>query len=163
MDLLYNLSMITGYSLKVFLVLSVLMASVVFSLAGAETCKPTDPDMLGPFYKPGTPVRSSVGTGYILRGVVLSSRDCTAVQGAQVEFWLTGPEGQYDDRYRATVYGDNNGAYQFKSNAPKPYAGRPPHIHIRVTAAGFKTLITQHYPEKGSTGSNLDIVLIPSE
>src|SRR5688572_40240 len=26
-------------------------------------CKPTSPDMLGPFYEPGAPVRTSVGSG----------------------------------------------------------------------------------------------------
>ncbi len=31
-------------------------------------CKPTQPDMLGPFYEPGAPVRTSVGSGYVLSG-----------------------------------------------------------------------------------------------
>jgi hypothetical protein len=32
---------------------------------------------------------------------------------------------------------------------------------MRVTANGFKTLITQHYPEAGSKKGTLDLVLIP--
>jgi hypothetical protein len=35
-------------------------------------CKPTQPDMLGPFYEPGAPVRTSVGSGYELSGRVLA-------------------------------------------------------------------------------------------
>lgn len=155
--------MSAGYFLKIHFLVCVFIAHAAFSPAGTGTCKPTDPDMLGPFYKPGAPVRSSVGTGYILSGVVRSSRDCSVIKGAQVEFWLTGPEGQYDDRYRATLFADNKGAYQFESNVPGPYAGRPPHIHIRVSAPGFRTLITQHYPEKGSSRATFDLVLIPSE
>ena len=133
------------------------------SSAGVDDCRPTEPDMLGPFYEADAPVRSSVGKGYVLSGIVRSSKDCSPVSGAHIEFWLTGPDGQYDDSHRATVYADDKGAYRFESNYPKPYYGRPPHIHIRVTARGFSPLVTQHYPEKRKSGATFDLVLIPSE
>ncbi|CAA9573800.1 MAG: hypothetical protein AVDCRST_MAG88-2608, partial [uncultured Thermomicrobiales bacterium] len=47
----------------------------------------------------------------------------------------------------------------FESNAPPPYAGRPPHIHIRVTAPGFPPLVTQHYPRAGQSTATFDLVL----
>jgi protocatechuate 3,4-dioxygenase beta subunit len=128
----------------------------------AETCKPTDPDMLGPFYKSDAPIRSAVGKGYIMTGMVKSSRDCSAIKGARIEFWLVNPEGTYDDEHRATVFSDAAGAYRFESNMPKPYFGRPPHIHIRVSSEGHETLVTQHYSEEGKTLSPFDLVLVPS-
>lgn len=131
--------------------------------AGGETCTPTEPDMLGPFYKAGAPVRSSVGIGYIVSGFVRSSADCAPIKGAQIEFWLTGPEGAYGDNYRATVLADEKGAFRFESTAPKPYFGRPPHIHIRVSAPGFRTLVTQHYPARDQSSALFDLVLIPSQ
>jgi len=91
----------------------------------AATCVPTEEDALGPFYKPNTPVRSSVGKGYVLQGVVRSSKDCAAVPGAAVELWLAGPDGGYDDAHRATIIADASGAYRFESNVPPPYYGRP--------------------------------------
>jgi len=124
-------------------------------------CNPTEPDMLGPFYKAGAPERSQVGKGYILGGVVRSSRDCSPIPGATIEFWLAGPDGRYDDDYRATVHSGPEGEYSFESNPPGPYYGRPPHIHIRVSAKGFKTLITQHYPKEKADRASLDLVLIP--
>jgi len=127
----------------------------------AETCAPTRADMLGPFYKPGAPVRSSVGKGYILSGVVRSSVDCTPLKGARTEFWLAGPNGEYDDDHRATVFSDNEGRYKFESNYPRPYSGRPPHIHIRTSSEGFQTLTTQHYPQKGKSSDVFDLVLVP--
>ncbi|HXX56579.1 MAG TPA: hypothetical protein VEI96_01095 [Thermodesulfovibrionales bacterium] len=148
--------------MKIFLFFPVLLTAV-FSLAQAETCKPTEPDMLGPFYKAGAPVRSSVGRGYVLNGVVRSSRDCSPIRGANIEFWLAGPDGKYDDNHRATVYADNAGAFRFESDYPGHYNDRPPHIHVRVSAAGFKTLVTQHYPEKSASGATLDLVLISAE
>jgi protocatechuate 3,4-dioxygenase beta subunit len=137
--------------------------TVVLSSAEAQNCKPTEPDMLGPFYKAGAAVRLSVGKGYVLNGVVRSSKDCSLIGGAEIEFWLAGPDGRYDDSHRATVYADNKGAFRFESNYPKAYNGRPPHVHIRVSAGGFRTLVTQHYPEQDKSSTTFDLVLIPSE
>ena len=119
--------------------------------------------MLGPFYEPHAPVRSSVGKGYVLTGVVRSATDCSPIAKARIEFWLTGPDGRYGDEYRATVFSDKAGTYRFESNTPKPYYGRPPHIHIRVSADGYRTLITQHYPALNTTKADFDLVLIPGK
>jgi protocatechuate 3,4-dioxygenase beta subunit len=128
----------------------------------AATCTPTEEDALGPFYKPDAPARTSVGKGYILRGFVRSSKDCRPVPGAMIELWLAGPDGEYDDARRATIIADASAAYRFESNVPPPYYGRPPHIHLRVTAKGFRTLVTQHYPSKGTVNAVFDIVLVPA-
>lgn len=141
---------------------SLAMFAIAAAIGRAETCKPTEPDMLGPFYKSGAPVRAAVGKGYILSGIVKSSEDCSAIKGARIEFWLVNPEGSYDDEHRATVFSDAAGSYRFESNVPKPYFGRPSHIHIMVSAEGHKTLVTQHYPEKGKTRASFDLVLVPS-
>jgi protocatechuate 3,4-dioxygenase beta subunit len=144
----------------------VLLAGLLFvialSAASQAACKPTGSDMLGPFYKPNAPMRSSVGTGYVLRGTVRSSKDCSAIPGAVIEFWLAGPYGEYDDAHRATVVVDASGAYRFESTVPQPYFGRPPHIHLRISAKGFKTLVTQHYPDAEKTEAVFDLVLVPS-
>jgi protocatechuate 3,4-dioxygenase beta subunit len=118
--------------------------------------------MLGPFYKPGAPERAKVGEGYVLKGVVRSARDCSPIKGARIEFWLAGPHGRYDDEHRATVLPDESGSFRFESNFPPGYYGRPPHIHIRVSAEGYRTLVTQHYPEKGGKEGAFDLVLMPA-
>jgi protocatechuate 3,4-dioxygenase beta subunit len=132
--------------------------------AGSQTmqCEPTREDQLGPFYEPNAPSRTSVGQGYVLKGMVRSAADCSAIVGARIEFWLAGPGGRYDDDHRATVLADKSGAYRFESNFPPGYSGRPPHIHIRVSAPGFRTLVTQHYPEKGRTDGRFELVLTPA-
>jgi protocatechuate 3,4-dioxygenase beta subunit len=126
------------------------------------SCAPTPSDALGPFYKPNAPARTSVGKGYVLKGVVRSSVDCSPIQGARLEFWLAGPDGRYDDDHRATLLSDHSGAYRFESNFPPAYSGRPPHVHIRATADGFKTLVTQHYPAPGQVEAAFDLVLVPA-
>jgi len=124
-------------------------------------CEPTRPDMLGPFYEPNAPVRTSVGSGYVLSGAVLSADGCEPVRDARIEFWLANPRGEYDDAHRATVLAGERGGYRFESNVPVSYGGRPPHIHVRVTAPGYRDLVAQHYPDAGQTEANFDLVLEP--
>ena len=145
-----------------------------FDISGAKThllaasadnpetkCQPTPEDYLGPFYKAGAPVRSSVGQGYNLMGRVISSANCAPIPHARIELWLAGPDGTYDDDHRATIFADESGNYKFESNFPPGYSGRPPHIHMRISAEVFKTLVTQHYPTDGQTSGEFDIVLVP--
>jgi protocatechuate 3,4-dioxygenase beta subunit len=127
---------------------------------GPAICKPTQPDMLGPFYEPGAPVRTSVGSGYVLSGAVLAADDCKPIRNARIEFWLANPRGEYDNAHRATVFAGERGGYRFEGNVPVSYGGRPPHIHVRVRAPGFEELVTQHYPEPGQRKANFDLVLV---
>ena len=127
---------------------------------GPANCKPTQPDMLGPFYEPDAPVRTSVGSGYVLSGTVLAAGDCKLIRNARIEFWLANPKGEYDDAHRATVFAGERGGYHFESNMPVSYGGRPPHIHVRVTAPSFEELVTQHYPQPGQTKADFDLVLV---
>jgi protocatechuate 3,4-dioxygenase beta subunit len=128
--------------------------------AGAQPCVATRPDVMGPYYKPNAPVRSSVGSGYVLTGTVRSAADCAPIAGARIEFWLTRPDGVYTDDHRATVLSGARGEYRFESTFPAPYPGASPHIHIRVSARGFRTVATRYFPTTRRTSGTLDLVLI---
>ena len=133
-------------------------------LSAAEqpfACAPTLEDEMGPFYKPGAPYRHSVGTGYLLFGTVKSAEDCSPIPAATVELWMTGPEGRYGDEWWATLFSAKNGTYYFTSHAATEFGSRRPHIHIRVSAEGFKPMVTQHYPVKNAGEGQFDLVLIP--
>ena len=116
---------------------------------------------MGPFYRPGAPLRSQIGKGYLLTGQVRSASDCTPIPSPLIELWQTGPNGKYDAAHRAAIITDQSGRYQFETDFPGEYFTRPPHIHIRVTAAGFQTLTTQHYLRQGATTAVFDLVLRP--
>jgi protocatechuate 3,4-dioxygenase beta subunit len=137
-----------------------LALAVSSSPQAASGCRPTPPDSLGPFYEPGAPVRSKVGNGYVLTGRVLAARTCRAIPRARIELWLANPSGEYDDAHRATVIAGRRGGYRFESNKPPSYQSRPPHIHIRVSARGFRTLVTQHYPRAGRRSAVFNLVLV---
>jgi protocatechuate 3,4-dioxygenase beta subunit len=74
---------------------------------------------------------------------------------------MAGPDGEYRDEYRATLSSDANGYYRFQSHFPPPYSGRPAHIHLRISAPGYRTLVTQHYPQEGITTAAFDLNLQP--
>ena len=126
----------------------------------ARSCAPTHADVLGPYYKPGAPVRSQVGSGHVLKGTVRAASDCAPVAGARIEFWLTGADGRYADDHRATVLSDAQGHYWFESSFPVPYAGAQPHIHVRVTAKGYRTLATRYFPPARQGEGAFDLVLV---
>ena len=125
--------------------------------AGNE-CEPTRADALGPFYEEGAPVRGKVGEGYVLSGEVRSAADCEPIPHVFIEFWLVGPNGEYDDAHRATVK-SRDGSYRFESNRPVSYEGRPPHIHVLVTMPNDSTFVTQHYPEADEHEARFDITI----
>ena len=148
---------------RVLLVCGLLAAfalGAVSAPAAAPVCRPTPPDALGPFYVPGAPVRARVGTGYVLSGRVLAARTCRAIPRARIEFWLANPDGEYDDAHRATVIAGRRGGYRFASSKPPSYSSRPPHIHLRVSARGYRTLVTQHYPRANRSSAAFNIVLV---
>jgi protocatechuate 3,4-dioxygenase beta subunit len=146
----------------------VLFASLVLGLTlavssspqAASSCRPTPPDSLGPFYEPGAPVRSKIGSGYVLSGTVLGARACRAIPRARIEFWVANSDGEYDDAHRATVFSGRRGGYRFESNRPPAYGTRPAHIHVRVSARGYRTLVTQHYPRGARTSAVFNLVLV---
>ena len=114
-----------------------------------------------PDYKPNPPLRSRVGAGFSLTGIVRSGIDCSVIARARVEFWLRGPDGQYDDAHRGAVITDSAGRYRFESNFPGGDGGFQPHIHLRVAVPGYHTLVTVYFPHAGASAGVLDLVLEP--
>jgi protocatechuate 3,4-dioxygenase beta subunit len=123
----------------------------------------TTTDILGPFYRPGSPVRTNLlipgdaGTKILLSGKIKHSDCVTPFKKAKVEIWHCSATGEYDNttdefRYRATTYTDNEGKYSFNTILPVPYKTsgdnyRPAHYHLMVTAENYQQLITQVYFE----------------
>lgn len=120
----------------------------------------TTSDILGPFYRPGSPVRNNLRikgdadelaelSGYIMHN------DCrTPYKNAKVELWHCDVKGVYDNqseeyRYRGTTFTDEKGFYTFQTIFPVAYGGegfiRPAHFHLMITADGYQPLITQLY------------------
>ena len=121
----------------------------------------TTTDILGPFYRPGSPVRTNLvipndpGIKLLLSGKVKHDDCTTPFKKAKIEIWHCSAKGAYDNdsdefRYRATTFSDDEGKYFFNTILPVPYATgagnyRPAHYHLMITAEGYQPLITQLY------------------
>lgn len=149
-----------------FIRFSIFSSAVFVLIAGisapaAQKCPPTPWDEIGPFYRPGAPLRTKIGSGYVLSGTVRSAADCRPLPGARIEFWQVNASGVYDAAHRATIIADQHGRYRLETDIPPPYERRPPHIHILVDLRGFAGLITQHYPQRNKKSGTFDLVLSP--
>lgn len=121
----------------------------------------TTTDILGPFYRPGSPLRTDLvianepGTKLLLSGKVKHDDCTTPFKKAKIEIWHCSAKGVYDNntdefRYRGTTYTDDDGRYSFKTILPVPYEVgggiyRPAHYHLMISAEGYQPLITQLY------------------
>ncbi len=120
----------------------------------------TTSDVLGPFYRPDSPVRKSLvmagekGDPIELLGKILHNDCTTPYKNAKIELWHCDSKGVYDNesadfKYRGTTYSDDKGNYSFNSILPVPYGEgnnyRPAHFHMMITAEGYQPLVTQLY------------------
>src|SRR5688572_26660988 len=92
----------------------------------------TTTDILGPFYRPDSPMRNNLiipgdqGTPVQLSGIIKHSDCKTPYNNAKIELWHCDVKGVYDNtsdkfRYRGTTYCNEKGEYSFKTILPVPY------------------------------------------
>jgi len=129
-----------------------------------EGDSPTTTDILGPFYRPGAPMRvnltlpNSTGTPLVLKGSIFKEDGKTPIENALVEIWHCDENETYDNtsddyKYRGGQNTTSTGKYEFKTIIPVPYKAapddetswRPAHIHMRVSVPNQQDLITQIY------------------
>ena len=129
---------------------------------------PTTTDILGPFYRPGSPLRTNLrlansnGTPIVIEGYIFKEDGETPIHNALVEIWHCDENEVYDNtsdeyKYRGGQITGSDGKYAFKSILPVPYKAdpndetswRPAHIHMRVSVPNQQDLITQLYFKNG--------------
>lgn len=125
---------------------------------------PTTTDILGPFYRPGSPMRSNImppnsnGIPMNLAGTIFDENDNMPLKNTLVEIWQCDENQHYDNTsddyvFRGAVRTGEDGKYSFKTIVPVPYKAnpndesswRPAHIHMRISVAKQQDLITQIY------------------
>jgi protocatechuate 3,4-dioxygenase beta subunit len=124
------------------------------SAKSKQTCRPTMDDGVSPSYAPNAPERTIVGKGHVVTGVVLSSADCQPIAHAKLEFWPEEEGLGHPDSSRATFFTDQDGHYRFECNLPE-------HIHMRISADGYRTIGVNSYHPNGQAEGTFDIVLQP--
>ena len=122
--------------------------------APQASCIPTTNDEPGPI-GPGAPERNVVGHGHILRGTVRSGADCAPIARAMLELVPADLHDEHHAATRATLFTNADGAYTFECDPPQ-------HIHMRISAPGYRTIYNNSYHPRPDAATGLfDIVLAP--
>jgi protocatechuate 3,4-dioxygenase beta subunit len=127
---------------------------------------PTPSDVLGPFYRKGAPFQTDIappvakGTALVISGIVHGLGARKPLANALLDIWQANADGHYDNddpshppppnvfTDRARLRTDRHGSYEFRTVYPGAYkmdatTWRTPHIHYKVEARGYATLVTQ--------------------
>jgi catechol 1,2-dioxygenase len=130
--------------------------------------KPTEDNILGPYFREGAPFRAKVtpplakGVTMLICGRVWGFDTKKPLANAFLDIWQADADGRYDNDdpnkpptkgtfvNRARVLTDETGYYEYETIHPGAYktgptAWRPSHIHYLVRKAGYANLITQLY------------------
>jgi protocatechuate 3,4-dioxygenase beta subunit len=120
----------------------------------------------------GDLIRGNPGEPGVVTGRVTAT-DGIPIAGALLDIWQNAANGLYsnedpdqaDDNLRGRLRADTDGNYRFTTIRPMPYTvpqdgpvgamlramgrhpWRPAHIHFKVTAPGYRDLITELYPD----------------
>ncbi|MFC9328155.1 carbohydrate-binding protein [Kitasatospora sp. NPDC057015] len=114
---------------------------------------PTIEQTEGPYFKPNSPLRTSLvtagtpGTPLTVSGYVFG-RACLPIAGVLLDFWQADVNGAYDNvgfTFRGHQFTDARGAFSLTTIVPGLYPGRTRHIHVKVQAPGRPVLTTQLY------------------
>jgi catechol 1,2-dioxygenase len=127
---------------------------------------PTEPDVLGPYFRKGAPYRAKVtppnesGTTLLISGRVWGIDSRRPISGTTIDIWQANAEGHYDNedpghppasdsfKNRVRLVADEHGRYEYETVHPGAYKmdatiWRSPHIHYRVRHERYKRLVTQ--------------------
>jgi protocatechuate 3,4-dioxygenase beta subunit len=77
-----------------------------------------------------------------------------------VELWQESPNGRYDRRGHAAVVTGRTGTFRFEGPVPPSGFGRPPHIHVRVSAGQYEEVVTTYVVRRGEQHGRITIVLV---
>jgi protocatechuate 3,4-dioxygenase beta subunit len=145
---------------------------------------PTEPNILGPFHRPGAPYRAKItppleeGVVLLINGRVWGHDTKKPLANAQLDVWQANAKGRYDNDdprnppkknifvNRARLVTDETGYYEYETILPGRYkidatTWRPAHIHYAISAPGYRQLITQLY-FKGDPHNATDAWIRPS-
>jgi len=130
--------------------------------------KPTEDNILGPFYRKRAPFRAKItpplepGDPLVVRGRVWGADTRRPLANAVLDIWQANAKGRYDNDdpqnqpksgvfvNRARIAVDETGYYEYETIKPGRYqigpnVWRPAHVHYMIACPGYKTLVTQMY------------------
>ncbi len=131
---------------------AVALSAVLLAAPGWGQAREATADVgTGPNYRAGAPFRAKLspplaeGTVLVIKGRVSDAATGEGIAGSVLDAYQADATGHYDTQgyaYRARVLTDEKGGYEFETVVPSNY-GPPPHIHMIVSAPGYRKTSTE--------------------
>ena len=121
-------------------------------------CDPTESNPGGTNnYIPDAPARRSLGSGFVITGLVRSAAGCRPLQDVRVRVWLATETGGEQDN-RASVRTDSEGRYRIETAPTVPQFGEP-NIHVGYDDGDYREVFIRRVVDLDDERAVVDLTL----
>ncbi|MDQ3647449.1 MAG: hypothetical protein M3433_02480 [Actinomycetota bacterium] len=110
-------------------------------------------------YIPDAPERRSLGSGFVITGLVRSAAGCRPLQDVRVQVWLATETGGEQDN-RASVRTDAEGSYRIETAPTVPQFGEP-NIHVGYDDGDYGEVFIRRVVDLDDERAVVDLTLAP--
>ena len=114
-------------------------------------------------YRPNAPLVESLGTGFVMSGVVRKAGSGQPLSGVRIQIWAaTTLGGEREPRNHGSVLTRADGSYALEMEQIVPNFGQP-HAHLAYDDAAFRTVFLRPVmPSSRDTSLRADFNLLPA-
>ena len=111
-------------------------------------------------FLPDAPAQGSLGSGFVITGLVRAADGCRPLQDVRVQVWLATETGGEQDN-RASVRTDAEGRYRIETAPTIPQFGEP-NIHVGYDDGDYGEVFIRRVVDLDDERAVVDLTLAPS-
>lgn len=108
-------------------------------------------------YIPDAPERDSLGSGFVITGLVRSAEGCRPLEGVRIQVWLATETGGEQDN-RASVRTGPDGRYRIETAPTVPQFGEP-NIHVGYDDGDYRDVFIRRVVDLDDERAVVDLTL----
>ena len=114
-------------------------------------------------YRPNAPLVDSLGSGFLISGMVRRAGDGAPLQGVRIQIWAaTTLGGEREPRHHGSVLTAADGSFRLEMEQIVPNFGQP-HAHLAYDDGAYKTVFLRPVmPSPSDTSLATEFVLAPA-
>ena len=121
-------------------------------------CEPTESNPGGTNnYIPDAPAADSLGSGFVITGLVRSAEGCKPLEDVRIQVWLATETGGEQDN-RASVRTDADGRYRIETDPTVPQFGEP-NIHVGYDDGDYSPVFIRRVVDLDDERAVVDLTL----
>jgi hypothetical protein len=121
-------------------------------------CQPTESNPGGTNnYIPDAPEADSLGSGFVIQGLVRTAEGCRPLADVRIQVWLATESGGEQDN-RASTFTDSDGRYRLETDPTVPQFGEP-NIHVGYDDGDYREVFIRRVVDLDDTRATIDLNL----